>query len=154
MNLVTAILKGVSNSRKLAHYPQAITPLSTLIASYMKLAAIDPSLPKLVENSTGYDLKAALNCLEPYDQIRLLFAYIEPAGMACPTEDVAVAEERKLRHWVVRFSLGLVASLSWLVFGGFVAISVRSGAIPDSAIGSGFMTLITEVMRLIFTAAR
>jgi hypothetical protein len=152
MNLVTAILKSVSNSKKLAHYPTTASPFNTLIASYKKLAEGDPSLPDLTEASTGYDLKNALNCLDPYDQLRLLHAYVEPSGPVIPTEDVAAVEERKLRHWIIRFSMATCASLAWLVVGGIVAISIRSGALPEGAIVNSFMSLITEVMRLIFAS--
>lgn len=85
-----------------------------------------------------------------------LFTVTEPPDTdPLPTEcgvDFEAVEKRKLKTWLIKGTFFLFAPIPCILVGATVAISYKSGALPDSVLASGIMSTATEIVKLIFGA--
>ena len=82
MPLINKVLKGIIDTDPLAKYIDISEPLRNLYDRHNSIAAHDFSIHKLTPESTGLDLKNALDDHVPDTQIELLYAYISEVKLA------------------------------------------------------------------------
>ena len=109
--LSSAILRGVDDAKKLGFDLQAPSPLRDLVQAYNKKAVGGNILPVITTESTGLELKNAIEMLDPRDQVSLLHKYSNDTGdLDTPTtyvDDPDSASKRKMRELAIKTGLFL-----------------------------------------------
>lgn len=153
MSLVERVLDGVSDVRLLSDHRQGSTPspLQQLIADYSELSAHNDNAPNLTELSTGADLKTGIQKLDIEQQVKLLYRYLVNAKRL-NDESPAELEDRKMRHWSIKFAMWCFAFVVVMLLGAVTAIAVRTGAAPSNELVSTFLDTASGVVRLLFSS--
>ena len=128
--LVERVLKGVSDTRAVSDHKPGHLPIDDLVDEYMKIARHVDAYPNIEPESTGRQLKDGIELLDPEDQVRLLYNYLQRCGdLPDPNGNVDTEdrEERKLKFFVIA-ALTIVASAVILIVTGATAVvAVREG---------------------------
>lgn len=150
--LAQQILKGIDDGEPVVPLVCVASPLGDLIAGYNRepQAVLVPITPE----TTGAQFKAALDSLSPEVLVTLLSKYsIATKTLMTPTvyaEDPEKTENRRQRHWLIKFSAIVAAAMMFIVVGASMAIGYRAGVI-DNAVVQTAMTAATEIFRFLFT---
>jgi hypothetical protein len=146
------ILKGIEDDQPVIPLVCLRSPLSDLLDGYRKEpeAAAYP----IGAETTGAEFKAALDRLNPEVLVTLLSKYsIATKSLLTPTvyaEDPEKTENRRLRHWLVKFGAITFTSIAFIVVGASMAIAYKAGVV-DNALVQTAMAAATEIFKLVFT---
>lgn len=154
MPFIKQLLKSIPDAHVIGEFLSISAPVKDLVDGYNKIANEDGNdLVPITEESTGADLKEALEKLDMADQVRLLAAYGEAMKHrdthSLYVEDPEKRDERQLRIWVVKAFTTFVMFIGTLIIGAVVAMGWRTG-VMDGAIVNGVMSTATEIFKLIF----
>lgn len=153
MALAAAILKGISDKRQIVGHLAKPSPFKDLIEQYNAIALKDDDLPLMNERSTGAELKAAIGRVEPELQVTLLYKYsVATKTLDNPTlynQDPVKLEERKLRIYLAKLMTTVFAVGFCLIVGAMVAISVKSGDLPNEGVVKSLMSTAGEIIKVI-----
>lgn len=149
--LAERVLKGVSDTRAISDHKPGRFPVDELLDDYNEIAAHIDELPNLEPIATGRQLKDAINMMEPKDQIRLLYKYLQRCGeLPDPTAalDTDENENQKLRLWVIVAVVMVVLAVILLLAGGVVVLAVREGHASNPAF-DGLLHTAKEILDIL-----
>jgi hypothetical protein len=138
--LVQRVLKGISDSRAVSDHKPGRLPLDELVDEYNEKAAHVAELPNIEPTSTGKELKAAIEMMDPEDQVLLLYKYLErmgdlPHDKKVKTETEEESEERdftKLKVWLVKAIFLVASAVVLIVVGATAMVAWREGHATDN----------------------
>ena len=155
MALVRAILKGIADDRALDGHLSAASPLRDLVEQYNKMALHNDHLPKIMNLSSGSQLKNAIALLDPELQVKLLHKYsVATKSLDQPEEyaDSIPSEERKFRLFAAKVLLGGIVLIGCIMIGATIAIAVKGGDLPNNGVLEALVTTAGEIIKVIFAA--
>lgn len=162
MPLVRAILKGIADDRTIdSHRLINSAPLKEFIEQYNRIAAHNDNLPVVTSLTTGEQLKAAVEKMDPDDQVALLYKYSvatqtaeslpTPAPVTVAEDEQIKADARNVRVFMVKAMITMVAVFACIIVGATVAISVKSGVLTDTGVINTIMNTAGQIIRLIIS---
>jgi hypothetical protein len=154
MDLVKAVLCGVSDTRLLADHKPSAAPLHNLIKVYREKSAHNDNAPNLTDLSTGLDLKEGIEKLSEEDQIVLLHQYLVDSKRILPEETPAQIEDRQLKRFVIKAAVWIIGFIAVMLFGAVTAIAYRSGVLPSNEVIGTFLEFAGEIVHVIFEGPR
>lgn len=128
--LVERVLKGISDSRAVSDHKPGRLPVDDLVDEYMKVARLIDALPNIEPESTGRELKDGIALMDPEDQVRLLYGYLQRCGeLPDPTGnlDTEDREEHKLKIFLIKGLFGLACAVILIVTGATAMVAIREG---------------------------
>lgn len=154
--LLDAVLRGIDDNAPVADRMDRSEALKTLIDGYQQYTHNDATLPSINSLTTGAELKWAIALLNPHVQVTLLKKYSDtvlgvPTVPVIPMEAPHVTEERRLRHWFLKFLAWLATSIIVVMTLAVVSTIVKSNSLPDGSIFSSIMSTAVEILKLVFS---
>lgn len=150
--LLEAILAGISDTRVLSDHDSGPSPLDELVKGYRREAKHDDRLPVITRESTGRELKDAIQELSPELQVSLLQSYNHATkNLSTPTEyDPKVLKEqtKSLRNqiwWLAGVVLFFMISV---LVGATVATAVHMNVISEGAALKNLLETAKEIAML------
>lgn len=180
MSLVQAILKGMSDDEIADSNVVIPTPVRELMKRYNRIALNDDDLLQITETTTGKELKAAIEMMEPEMQLVLLNTYVHaqraaidfttsqthafefslgqtqlgpaPATPATPTE-TETPDQRDKRQFRLFAKVSLLFFFCGvlMVSGGALMFAMFTGSVGWSAWNKTFFITVSQIANLIFT---
>lgn len=151
MTLVEKVLKGIDDTRPIYQHADRSVALKAFLKSYEEQTLLDSTLPALTPTTCGRELKDAFGMLEIDVQIRMLNSYWGTLHGKV-FESPAVADERRQRHWMVKFAAVSSVVFLLLITGGVLAIAQKQGDLPDSAVMNSILKHAGEILKVIIGA--
>lgn len=150
--LLEALLAGISDTRVLGEHDAGPSPLDELIKAYQREAQNDDRLPAITPESTGRDLKDAVEQLKPELQVQLLARYNHATkNLSTPTEyDPKVLKEqtKALRNQIWWLAGCLVFFMISVLIGVTVATAVHMNVISEGAALKNLLETAKEIILL------
>lgn len=135
--LVERILRGISDTRVVSDHKPGNSPLDELVEQYNRKATHVDELPNITPQSTGLELKSAINLMDSEDQILLLYNYLvacdelpEPSPLT--KEAVDENDRRRLQIWLVKGLFVMASAVVCIIAGAVAMIAVRHGQLADN----------------------
>lgn len=158
MILVRSILKGLADDRALDGHVATASPVRDLVEQYNKIAIHDDNLPKITALSTGLQLKDSIGLLEPEDQVALLHKYTvaikSPEKPDEYKEDASKADVRKMRMFVFKACVVLLAIFVCVMLGVTATVAVKSGTMPnDGGVLKTIVMTTGDILKTMFTSS-
>lgn len=155
MGLLLQVLKAIDDNKTISERLGKSEALRKLVDEYTVHQDQDASLPTLTNLTTGRELKSALDMLPPEHQLSILTNYFHKVHGSSPpgqiVETPVQIEERKLRHWFVKFATAAIAAILLIMVGAVVSVIIKTGTLPNASIFTSIMTTATEILKLIFS---
>lgn len=155
--LIEQILQGVEDDQKIKDILDiGKSPLSDLVEEYKDFQSTHSDLHPIDDNTTGREFKDSVSEMPPVDLIKMLNRYTESVKtIRNPSvyEDPKVRDERRLRHWVIKVLVSVMAVVICMMAGVIVTMGVWKGVLPDTSILSSLMEMATEILKLIFSTS-
>ena len=152
--LVERVLKGISDSRAVSDHKPGKLPVDYLFEEYNEKAIHVAELPNLVPESTGRELKDAIALMDPEDQVRLLYMYLQRSGdlpdKITPSEqETEEREERHLKAWFIKGLFLLSSAVILIVTGATAMVAWREGHATDNPAMVALWHTAKEVLTII-----
>lgn len=162
MNLVKEALAFIPDG---SATPVAEIPGAWEIAKRVNAIPADTVMHALITpDTTGQELKETVTALPAQYQLEVLqslFAVrtrpvvdVAPVPVPPPpptAEQVDAMEDKKLRRWVTKAIVIVMCCMGLMLMGAVVAVAIRSGQLPDTAVLGGWYSFVQEIAKLIFT---
>lgn len=151
--LLEAILAGISDTRALGDHDGGPSPLDELVKGYQREAKNDDRLPAITRESTGRELKDAIELVRPEVQVALLQAYnYATKNLSTPTEyDPKVLKEqtKSLRNQIWWLAGVLLFFMVSVLVGTTVATAVHMNVISEGAALKNLLETAKEIVMLL-----
>lgn len=163
--MVTDILHAVPDELVLGEVTADNRPVFNLYNQYLAIQRITVTSKQLDENSTGKDLKEAVQLLPVELRLKLINQFFNDQkislGLSTETTTFAiqgdadesvvttVMRDRKLRNWIIMFVMILIGVIVLMVIGSVIAIGMMTGSITDGFFVNTIMNTAIEVIKLI-----
>lgn len=103
--LVTAILRGIDDDERLGSILDTAPPLRNLIQAYNKQALAGKNMSVVTTNSTGKDLKDAIEKMDPQEQMLLLKIFssgVEDLDNPLPPQEPLVVNNKQIPDFMIK----------------------------------------------------
>lgn len=134
-DLLEAVLAGISDTLSVGSHPVGPSPFNELVRGYQFQCGRDDRLPKLINESTGRELKDAIGKLDTVTQLALLNRYAHATkDLESPTEydpDVLEAQTKSLFTGVYWIGGGLLFFMLAVLIGVVIATAVHMNALTE-----------------------
>lgn len=152
--LVDAILKGISDGRRIGDRRGGKSPLGDLIIEYNNIAGLANFAFPLIEvtdDTNGADFKEVLKQLPALDQLRLLDTYAKSVvsidePYQYQVEDEDEKETRHLRTWIIKFTVKMAGVLLISLVGGAIALVLVNDD-NRSTYGEAYIRGVFEIIK-------
>lgn len=148
--LVERVLKKISDTRSVSDHKPGWLPIDALVEAYNEKAARVAELPNIEPDSTGRQLKDAIELMEPEDQVIMLNLYLVQCGEVPDPVDgdgSEVWEYRHLRIWLIKGLFILTVAVVLLICGAMIVLAVREGH-ADNAAFDGLLHTAKEILSI------
>lgn len=133
----------------------ADSPLAHLVEDYRTFVKeTDTPVKDVDETTTGSQFKTLLEAVPPVFQVKMLNKFTESVqSIRNPYifEHPKDIEERRLKHWVIKVMVVVVALMICLITGMTMASAVWQGVVPDDSLITSLMSAATEILKLIIS---
>lgn len=144
MDYLNSVLAKFADDKHLGEYPPD-SSIRVVYEAYVDGMRKAGKKSELTLDSTVADLRIALKTLNQEEQTGIC--------EICPAEKPAEIEQRRLRHWLIRAGVIIIAPIPCMVVGAGIVIGVRTGVMPENAAFTSIITTATEILKLIFEAS-
>jgi hypothetical protein len=153
MALMEAVLHRVSDHERVIERMEKSPALRELVESYHHFTQDDANLANITSLTTGAELKDALRQLKPEAQIDLLKKYCDTIHGVVAAEPAHQVEERRNRHWMLRFCVLVGSSILLIMLATFASV-VFKGTGADTNVFTSVMSTTLEIAKLIFNISK
>lgn len=148
---MTTVLTDIDDDALVLTHKSPESATAKLVKEYDVYARRIERLPNMTDTSTGKELKAAIFSMAPEDQIKLAYHYYLNTG-TLEDEESAEKDERKLKHWVVKWSAFVAGGLVLLLVGGALVYSHRCTAeTANEPVLNGFLSTAAEIAKILLS---
>jgi hypothetical protein len=149
--LVERVLKRISDTRSVTDHKPGQLPVDALVEAYNQKAIHVDELPNIKPESTGRELKDAIELMEPEDQVEMLHVYLLHSGEVSEPKAPVESEEVEKRHLNIWFAKGLfllVCAVVLLICGAMIVLAVREGHANNAAF-AGLLETAKEILDIL-----
>lgn len=148
---ITKALDAIPDDFVLSQRKTGDVALNTLISEYNAMAMASSSLTEIKEESTGKDLKEAIDKLSYEERIQLIHDYLSECGRISSDADF----NKKMNRFKLRFiqiAAVTILVLFVAVIAGVVTSGIYRNEINSNEITNIFMRLVNNVLNIFFGA--